>query len=91
MAKVTQPNVQDAPAPKPIVVSTATTWEMDGTQHPSLSGPLRLPANVPTEVETSQVEYLLSLFGVVLLEQAVEPLSPSNLVAGETATPPEES
>jgi|GEM_PF-5193542 len=52
------------------VISTLTTWEMDGTQHPSLTGPLTLVANVPTEVVADQVDYLTSLYGVVLAEDS---------------------
>lgn len=81
-----------APAmPKPRVVSTTRTWDMDGTQHPSLTGPLRLLANVPTEVEPDQVDYLVSLPGVVLIDPPEEFLPPSNPVAAKPAATPEES
>jgi len=73
--------------PKPQVVSTTTTL---------IVGDLRLQANTPTPVEPDQVEYLLSLRGVVLVdapasaEAHAEPI-PTNPVADDSAAMPKES
>ena len=78
MAKAT--STPSTPSPKPWVVSTRTTWDMDGSQHPSLTGPLRLLAGIPTEVEPDQVEFLLTLHGVV----PTDPPAPADSATPET-------
>lgn len=59
---------------KPRVISTACTYDVPETAHPSITEFLRLPANTALEVEESQVEFLLTLRGVELAEAAVAPV-----------------